>query len=245
MKAALSFAILGLACLLSAGNPADPGATVVPAAGDDSGRAAVVIDGHGVSTHVTGLHYCYEEDDGGEVYINKYDEFLVRRGRALIRARLDSLARIEFTGEIEEKDGERLLKARITARGSEETEASILCHEGGFLKGNVALGEFRLPMVDVRTMIFERSAAAAAPGMRCTFPQDGRADPEEKAAVLVLDGDGKLGLRTAEGIRPLPGAADLPDRLYLAVGPQASGSALRDALSRLAQAGVREAVILP
>jgi len=209
---------------------------------DDEGRRADILDSKGVTTFVRGLHYCHEEEVEGEVYITKYDNFFVRRGEAVISVRLDSLAEVEFTGEIEEAGAERLFEARIKTRRGSETVASIVCHRGGFIKGNVELGELQLPLERVRKMTFTPGGSGTWSGLRCLFPEEKAGGVPEGSVALALDGGGRL-LR--DGVELDGFADDAPVRVFLDVSADAACRDLRQSLKWLAERGVSEVVLSP
>ncbi len=198
-------------------------------------------------THVTGLHYCYEEEVGEDLFLNKYDDFFVRRGEAVIRVRLDSLSRVEFTGEKREKRDETLLEARIrTDRGSAAT-AWIVCHRGGFLKGDLDLGEFRLGLKDVKTMVFPAGERMARSAFRCRLPDDKEEGKRPSGAVnLVLGQDGVLrkgGRDSRDAVEDFSGPP--AKNVYLEIAPEVPFRKARGVLKKLAQWGVGEVVIAP
>jgi hypothetical protein len=210
---------------------------------DDEGRRADILDAKGVTTFVRGLHYCCEEDVEGEVYISKYDNFFVRRGEAEISVRLDSLAEVEFTGKVEEAGAERLYEARIKTRRGSETVAFIVCHSGGFIKGRVELGEYRLSLDRVRKMTFTAGEGGAWSGVRCLFPEEdaGHGDTEG-AVVLVLN---ESGLLLRDGVEFEDFDDEAPPRVFLKVSDGSSCSSLKRSLERLAECGVSEVVFSP
>jgi len=158
-----------------------------PATPDDEGLGADVTDTQGVATHVRGLHYCYEEESGEEVYITKYDNLFVQRGDAVISVRLDSLTSLEFTGKMREEKGKRLLEARIRTRSKVETTAFVICHSGGFIKADVDLGEFELPLEGVKKIIFAPPGRPSCPSLRCLLPENSdKADLDGADCVFRL-----------------------------------------------------------
>ncbi|MHC4945896.1 MAG: hypothetical protein ACYTG7_23020 [Planctomycetota bacterium] len=161
-------------------------------ADEDPFRAADVTDTSGTLTHVLGLHYCYEEQEGDSIYINKYDEFFVQRGEAIIRVMFKDLTRVKFLGAVEEKGDKRVRKARILTRAGNEVEAEILCHPGSFIKGRMALGEFSLDMDKINEMVFPSEVPEPEKGLEIILLKEDRAP--EKAVRLALSKDGILGM---------------------------------------------------
>lgn len=212
-------------------------------AADDSGRRADIVDSKGVRTFVTGLHYCHEEEVGEDLFVNKYDDLFVRHGAATIRVRLDSLARVDFTGKIEEEGDLRLFEARIETRTGSETTASVICHPGGFIKGNVALGEFQLPLEKVKSMIFPAGSEAARRTVRCVVCDDASQVPEGAITIAVAK-NGTLTLRQGAETLPLEISTELKSkRIILDVAEGVTYPVLRRTLGALAQAGVVEVVL--
>jgi len=213
-------------------------------AADDRGRRADIVDSTGTRTFVTGLHYCYEEEVGEDLFVNKYDDLFVRRGAATIRVRLDSLAQIDFTGKKEQEGDLSLFEARIRTRTGSESVASVVCHPGGFIKGNIDLGEFQLPLDKVKTMVFPTGTEAARRTVRCVVCDDADQVPEG-AIAIALDRSGKLTLRQGAGSKPLDASTELKSkRIVLDVDESVTYPVLRRTLGALAQAGVAEVVLV-
>jgi hypothetical protein len=214
-------------------------------AADDSGRRARIVDSKGTATLVVGLHYCYEEELEEGLFISKFDNFFVRCGEALINARLDSLAEVEFTGKVTESGGVRELEARITTRSGTETVASILCHRGAFIKGRVALGEYQLPLDRVKKMVFVSPEDLPGPALRLVLAKTSEAGRSEPFRI-VLTGDAPPCV-VADGkstpLKSFTGA--LPARLTLVAEGAVSFAALWEILGLLAENGVREIVLSP
>ncbi len=212
-------------------------------AADDSGRRADIVDSKGVRTFVTGLHYCHEEEVGEDLFVSKYDDLFVRHGDATIKVRLDSLARVDFTGKVVKEDGMRLFEARIETRTGSETVASVICHPGGFIKGNVALGELQLPLENVKSMIFPAGSEAARRTVRCVVCDDASQVPDGAITIAVAE-SGTLSLRKGAETIPLEKSTDLKSkRIILVVAEGVTYPVLRRALGALAQAGVVEVVL--
>jgi len=212
-------------------------------AADDSGRRADIVDSKGVRTFVTGLHYCHEEEVGEDLFVSKYDDLFVRHGDATIKVRLDSLARVDFTGKVEEENDMRLFEARIETRTGSETVASVICHPGGFIKGNVALGEFQLPLEAVKSMIFPAGTEAARRTVRCVVCDDASQVPDGAVSIGVAK-SGALSVRKGERTIPLDRSTDLRSkRIILIAAEGVTYPVLRRAIGTLAQAGVVEVVL--
>lgn len=161
-------------------------------AGDHESRVADIMDQRGTLTYVTGLHYCYEEMDNGELYLTKYDEFFVKRGDAIIKVHFDSLSHLEFTGE-QKKSGDSVLRsAKILTRTGKEVFAEILCHKGSFIKGKVDLGEFTIQMDKIKKMDFSSKGNPDPEFIVKIFP---RGETPGNVLALILNKDGKLTLQ--------------------------------------------------
>jgi hypothetical protein len=169
----------------------------VALADEDPFRAADITDTSGTRTHVLGLHYCHEETEGDSLYINKYDEFFVQRGEALIRVLFKDLSRVVFTGPMEERGDKRVRKARIFTRSGNEVEAEILCHSGSFIQGRTPLGQFSLDMDKIREMVFPTDVSEGKKSLALHL-LDSR-EPPEKALRLALSEAGILGLAEEAG----------------------------------------------
>ena len=61
-----------------------------------------IMDRSDVVTSVSELKYCYEEKEGSEIYINKYDNFFVRKGEAVIRVDFKNIQSVIFDGPMME-----------------------------------------------------------------------------------------------------------------------------------------------
>ena len=229
--------LFGLPLLLS-------GVFIAQAMQDDEGRRADITDKKGVETFVGGLPSCYEETEDGGIFINKFDNFFVRRGDAVISVRLDSLAEVVFTGKVEETAAERLFEARIKTRAGSETVASIVCHEGGFIKGRVDLGEFQLPLESVKKLSFTGGGGSQWPAVRCFFPDGSAGGPSIDTVRLNLGRDGKMTL-TDTGRDLVSFGEEAPDRVVLDLSAEASCRDLMAALGWLARNRVSEVVFSP
>lgn len=217
--------------MLSGGAPQD----------DDSYRVADITDSSGVTTHVAGLHYCFEEEEGSEVYINKYDQFFVQRGEALIDVLFKNVARIVFMGGMEEKGGRSMRKARILTRSGNEVDAHVVGHPGCFIKGRVDLGEFRVDLDKIEKMEFLRGDAPLAPGFETRLAPE--AEAPEEALSLMLEADGTL---RAAGQKEEPDAGALKKSLsrsactvYLKTEADVPYAVFRSTLKMLREAGAR------
>jgi len=165
--------------------------TLCAYAGDHESRVADITDQTGTTTHVTGLHYCYEELDNGELYLTKYDEFFVKRGDAVIKVHFNFLSYLEFTGE-QKKSGDSILRsAKILTRAGKEVFAEILCHKGAFIKGKVELGEFTIQMDKIKKMDFSSKSAPDPEFSVKIFP---KGETPGNVLALILTKDGKLTL---------------------------------------------------
>jgi hypothetical protein len=212
-----------------------------PAPTDDPSRVADIADPSGTVTRVTGLHYCYEEEEGDELFINKFDNFFIRRGEAVIQADFQNLARVEFLEKAEDRADKHTRKARILTRAGNEVEGEILCHGNAYIKGNVALGEFRLDMDKIQFMEFALGADAEPRGFEThLFP---KAESPGGALPLILAADGSL---TREGDEePLDAdslkkaLAPFKHKVFLRVDPRLPYATLRQHLHQLQEAGAR------
>ena len=144
-------------------------------------QGAEIKDASGTVARVDSINYCYEEQEGSEVYINKFDHFFVCKGEAVIRVDFDSVRSIAFEGEL--KDGGR--KAVIRMRSGKVYEEEVLCHEHGFLLAEMELGEYRLDMASVGEVVFLEGEDAAS--------FEGRFEAAETALEVRLLPDGTLG----------------------------------------------------
>jgi len=211
--------------------------------GDDR-PSAHVVDSKGVSTFVTGLQYCFEEEEEGELYETKHDDLFVRRGDALIRVGLDSVVRVNFTGRIERDGEERLFEARITTRRGGEVTADLLCHRSGFIKGCAELGEFRIDLERIASLTFDGDHQLAPPSVRCILPDAQDSTPSPAPSRIRLDADGRiLGLEGETEGAGSGAERAAPRRVLLDVDGGVSYAMLRSALRRLADRGIEEVVL--
>ncbi|MFH2002671.1 MAG: hypothetical protein ABIK28_23575 [Planctomycetota bacterium] len=222
----------------------------------DSERVADITDSSGTVTHVSGLHYCYEEMEGDDLYVNKFDEFFVQRGEAIIRVLFEDLASVKFKGKIEEKEGKRIRKALIVTRSGKEVEAYIQCHDQCFIKGNVDLGEFRLDLSKVEKLDFLKGAEAADIGLQVLAAGEA---PPAGIICLSLQSDGTIimnGLPNNDKPVPIELEALVPTiknntdilsafkhGVFLTTQENVPCSKLLDTLKKIRKAGVRHILI--
>lgn len=210
-------------------------------ADEDPFRVADLTDCTGTVTRVAGLHYCYEEAEGDAVYINKYDEFFVQRGEAVIRVLFKDLLRVEFLGDSETSGDRNLRKARFYTRSGKEVEAQVLCHPGCFIKGRMDLGEFTLELDKVDKLVFPEAPFVENTKMEILLAARGSL-PAEAARIELSDSG--LELQAADG-QALDGnelkneiaAAD--HVVVLSVQEKVSSVVLIENLSVLEKAGAR------
>jgi hypothetical protein len=234
--------LLFILAILLTSNPLPPPQTV-----DDPARIADVMDTSETASRVSGLHYCYEESEGNELYINKYDWFFVQRGEAVITVAFEDLARITFEKGIKEEKGRSFREAVILMRSGKTVNALILCHPGSFIKGRVDLGEFRLDMEKIDTMNFLHGIAPKPAGfLTRVFP---KAETPGGALPLTLTAAGDLKI---EGRVVKPQTEALKKELsqarytvFLRAEPHLPYSVLVKHLKRLQEAGVQSVFLGP
>lgn len=211
---------------------------------DDQGRRAFVEDANGVTNYVTGLHYCYEEEDDGELFLNKYDDIFVRRGKAMIRVRFDSLTELEFLGKVRQDGRERLMEARLRTKDGSEAVAEVVCHQGGFIKGNVDLGELNIALGDIRKMVFNKGPDSPHCALLCHLAGKGAKAPAG-AVTLSVEEDGKL--QDSGGSEM--SVADLKRKrgsvFFLEAAADLRYETMRAVLERIEKSGAREVVLAP
>lgn len=141
-----------------------------------------------VTTRVSDLKYCYEEQEGTDVFVTRLDSFLVRKGEAVIRVDFTKLSSVSFMSEMADKDGVRVRKASIRMRTGKTFEEEILCHPTCFLSGDLDLGTYRLDMAKVKEMVFDLNETPAT-FKGCLVS---KGTPNEAALSVLLRADGTI-----------------------------------------------------
>lgn len=211
------------------------------AAPEDSGSFAVrVRDASGMETQVSGFRYCHEEEEGGELYLTRYEEFFIQRGEAIIKAGFDSLASVEFTGEAEVKGGKGLREALILTRSGKEVRAKVICHQGACIKGQVDLGEFSLPMEKVKKIYFSEEGKRAPELVTRIFL---KGETPGHALPLILTRDGSLfmdgGKTEAKGEALIKAVREKKNTVFLRAEKETPYAVFVKKLLVIQQAGAR------
>ena len=218
-----------------------------PVPDDDTSRVADIRDDTGTTTHVSGLHYCYEEPEGGEVYINKYDNFFVQRGEAVIQVYFENMDAISFDSPVKEKAGRRWREATVRTRSGKHVEVDLICHPGCFIKGNVDLGEFHLDLEKVKEMVFDRKTAQKPRGFETRLIS--RAETPEGTMAVLLFADGSLKIEGRDGEATLDTLKkDLSQSgytVFIRAEAQVPYSVLRKSLEILRDAGAKSILLGP
>jgi len=176
-------------------------------ASDHDSRIADITDRSGTVTHVTGLHYCYEEEENGELYINKYDEFYVKRGDAIIKAPFENLAYLEFQGKVKTEGDFIVRDAFIITRAGKELNVMIVRHKGSFIKGNVELGEFNIDLDKIVKMDFSGGKNNKPQFATRIIP---KGETPAHAFALLVNQDGTM---VVEGAKEAPKGKDLKEAI--------------------------------
>lgn len=155
-----------------------------------------ITDSTGTTTGLSDLRYCFEETEGDEVYINKFEEFFVRRGAAVIRVKFSDLKCVVFKGPSStsndpESRGRVQRKACFIMKSGKEVDASLLCHDGCFLQGNHDLGELTVAIDDVKKIDFATQGQKAIPSLKIKFFTKDQKPPPQ-VVTLCCDADGAL-----------------------------------------------------
>ncbi len=209
---------------------------------DDQGRRAFIEDENGVTFFATGLHYCFKEEEGEDLFLNKYDDLFVRRGKAEIRVRLDSLAELEFLGKTRQDGAVKLLEARLVTKDGREAKGEVVCHQGGFITGQVDLGDMTIELGDIRKMVFNKGPDTPHSALLCHLA--GKDAPLPARAVKLDVGEaGKLIDERGSEV----GLADLKAmRGSIFVLRAASGlryETMRSVLELIEKSGAREIIL--
>ncbi len=210
-------------------------------------RIADVKDRSGTVTRVSGLHYCFEESEGEEVYINKYDNFFVRRGDAVIQVYFESLNAIIFTDTVEQKEGKGLRKAVFHTASGKQVEADVICHPGCFISGHVDLGDFRLDLERVKEMHFVRDKADAPAGFEIRLYPGAETPGGVLPVMLFMDGtfriEGKDGSPTVGALKKALSKNNY--QAFIRAEAQVPYRSLRSAFKLLQEAGARSILLGP
>ncbi len=223
---------------------------LIPAASaldSDRHRVADIMDTNGTITHVTGLHYCYDDKEGEDVFVNKFDMLYVQRGEAVIKVLFENISRIEFEGAVVEKDGKLLRKAEILTRAGKRVEAFVLCHKQCYINGKVELGEFDIDLEKISWMKFSGKEAELGAFFEASlFP---RAETPGGTIPLVVSEDGTV---TIDGSNEETKGKTLKELLsgsgkavFLKVEPLVPYAVFRRAVKNIRAAGAGRIILGP